>query len=271
MKNHSYIPRPAKVLDRYPLGDEVVGLRLKLTDHKAFHYKPGQFVMISLNGQGEVPLGIANAPKEKGVIEVAVRSEGGVTTRLCALSVGDAVGVNGPFGNGFDLARLKGKDVAIIAGGIGLPPLRSLIEHIGKNNSLVKSLTVLIGARSEENLLYRQDYKDWSRFAKVYQTLESCDPDWEGSTGNVTKLFELASLKRGAALITCGPPGMYPEVIRRYAGKSVADQDLYFLLERRMNCGVGKCQHCTCGELYVCLDGPVFSYDQIKYNPEAFK
>jgi NAD(P)H-flavin reductase len=259
------------VVERQSLCDDVVSLRLKLTDRKPFNFHPGQFVMLSVAGFGEVPIGITTSPKEKGYIEVAVRSVGGVTRKLCSLSVGDKVGINGPFGNGFPLAKLKGRDVVLITGGIGLAPLRSLIRHIERDKNCVKSLTILNGDRSEDQLLYRSEYDDWKNFSELLLTVDSCGPAWDGCVGNITKLFDRAKIRRGSVIIVCGPPVMFPSIIARYAGKTVSETDLYFLLERRMKCGIGKCQHCTCGELYVCLDGPIFSYNQLKYNPEAFK
>lgn len=271
MKTHSYIPRAAKIIERRQLAADVVSLRLKLKDRKPFNFLPGQFVMLSVFGFGEVPIGLTTSPDEKGYIEVAVRANGKVTTKIFELETGDTIGVGGPFGNGFPLQKLKNRDVVIIGGGIGLAPLRSLVHHISLNPKLVKSLTILNGDRTEERLLYRDEYRDWEKFAKLYLTVDSCGPDWMGCTGDIAQLFERAKIARGAVIIACGPPVLFPIIAQRYAGKTVAETDLYFLLERRMKCGVGKCQHCTCGELYVCLDGPVFSYGQLKYNPEAFK
>jgi NAD(P)H-flavin reductase len=242
-----------------------------MKDQKPFNFRPGQFVMLSVLGFGEIPVGITTSPDESGYFEVAIRSVGMVSQKICALSVDDKIGVNGPFGNGFKLSALKGKDVVIISGGIGLFPLRSLIHHLGLNKGMVKSLTVIIGAKCPGDLLFRDEYQKWGKFANIQLTVDKGDKDWSGCVGIITKLFDLVEVKRGSAMIVCGPPVMYRSVIDRYAGKRVADSDLYFLLERRMKCGIGKCQHCTCGKFYVCLDGPIFSYEEIKYNDEAFK
>jgi NAD(P)H-flavin reductase len=271
MKTESYIPIKAKIIKKEYLCDDVVALRLKVYDRKPFSFMPGQFVMLSVFGFGEVPIGITSAPKEKGHFEVAVRSVGMVTKKIFALKEGDYLSVGGPFGNGFPLAEIKDKDLVIIAGGIGLAPLRSLIRHLAQNRRLVKSLTILNGARCPEQLLYKDEYQDWKEFSEVHLSVDSCDSDWDGCVGSVGELFDKAKIKKGSAMIVCGPPVMYDSVVKYFAAKTIAEKDLYFLLERRMKCGVGKCQHCTCGELYVCLDGPVFAYDKIKYNQEAFK
>lgn len=269
MKAHE-LPRKAKITKKYYLCDDVVGFKLKFTDRKAFNFYPGQFVLLSVSGFGEVPIGITVSPKEKGEIEVAIRSVGLVTKKICSLNEGDYLGVTGPFGNGFPLSDIKGKDLVIIAGGLGLAPLRSLIRHLGKTPHFVKSLTILNGARSPEQLLYKDDYKDWEEFASLNLTVDTCEAGWSECIGDITKLFDKVEIKRGSIIIACGPPIMYKPIIDRYAGKTVAEDNLYFLLERRMKCGVGKCQHCTCGEYYVCLDGPIFPYSKIKYEEEAF-
>lgn len=266
MGNHNYIPREAKIIERNSINPDSVSFKLKISN---FSFHPGQFIMASVLGFGEVPIGITSSPTEKGTIEIAVRASGMVTKKICSLGVGDNIGVNGPFGNGFDLRALKGRDVILISGGIGLMPLRSLIKYLEKNKKFVKSLTLLNGSRSPEQLLYQDEYKAWSKFAQIESTVDTCNKDWAGCIGMVTELFDRIIIKPGTIMIVCGPPVMYKSVISRFAGKSISDKDLYFMLERNMKCGIGKCQHCTCGNLYACLDGPVFSYDQIKYNKEA--
>jgi len=271
VRTHNWIPRKAKIAERRSLTENIVGLRLKFTAGRPFSFHPGQFVMLSVLGFGEIPIGITTSPAEKGFFEVAVSSIGMVSQKICSLSVGDEVGVNGPFGNGFPLSKIKGKDVVLLAGGFGLAPLRSLIHLVQKDKKMFKSLKILSGARNPKFLLYRDEYKDWEKFAEVYLTVDEGDSTWKGCVGNITKLFDRINVDAGSVIIVCGPPPMFKPIINRYAGKRVAESDLLLLLERRMKCGIGKCQHCTCGKLYVCLDGPVFSYDQLKYNDEAFR
>lgn len=271
MRKHDFIPRKAKIIERKSLTADIIGLKLQLSDKKSFSFHPGQFVMLSVLGFGEIPVGITTAPAEKGYFEVAVRSVGLVSKKICSLTCGDEVGINGPFGNGFPLPAIKGKDLVMIAGGLGLAPLRSLIRHIKLNKKLVNSLTILNGAKNPESLVYRDEYEDWKKFANLNLTVDTCGADWKDCVGMITKLYERVDVKPGSVIIACGPPIMFESIVKKYAGKRVAEADLYLLLERRMKCGIGKCQHCTCGKLYVCLDGPVFSYEQLKYNPEAFK
>jgi len=268
MKHHNYIPQKAKIIAKEILRDDIVALTLK--PKNPLRFIPGQFVMLSVSGFGEIPIGITTSPDERGEFGVAIRSVGMVSQKICSQEVGDELDFNGPFGNGFPLTKLKGRDVVIVSGGIGLFPLRSLIHHLEINKKLVKSLTILNGAKSPKELLFASEYPKWEKFAKLYLTVDSCDSSWSGCTGLITKLFELADVKKGSLMIVCGPPVMFKSVCMQYGGKRVAESDLYLLLERRMKCGVGKCQHCTCGKYYVCLDGPVFSYDKIKYIKEAF-
>lgn len=271
MRSHNFIPRKIKITAKFPLTENIVGLRLTIPKGKSFSFHPGQFVMLSVLGFGEIPIGITTSPDEKDCFEVAVSSVGMVSQKICSLSIGDSLGVNGPFGNGFPIPDIKGKDVVLISGGFGLAPLRSLIHKASEDKKLFKSLKILTGARSPELLLYKDEYKNWEKFAEVHTTVDEGSVSWKGCVGNITKLFDRIDISPGSVIIVCGPPPMFKPIINRYAGKRVAESDLLLLLERRMKCGIGKCQHCTCGKLYVCLDGPVFSYDQLKYNDEAFR
>lgn len=270
MIERDYIPQKGKIIERKALTSDTVGFRIKLLG-KPFHFIPGQFVLLSVPGFGEVPIGITSSPSNHSEIEVAVRSVGTVTKKICDLTVGDTIGVSGPFGNGLPLSKLKNRDVVIISGGLGLPPLRSFILHLKEHPKFVKSLKILNGAKTPEDLLYGDEYSDWLKFSELHLTVDTCGPEWKGCTGLITELFNHTSVKKGSVMLVCGPPVMFKAVIDRYAGKRVAEDDLYLFLERRMHCGIGKCQHCTCGKEYVCLNGPVFSYSRLKYNEEAFK
>jgi NAD(P)H-flavin reductase len=267
MRSHNFIPKEAKIIEKKLLSPDVVSFKLKL---KNFSFIPGQFVLASVNGFGEAPIGISSTPNKNSEFEIAIRAAGMVTKKLCSLGVGDVIGINGPLGNGFPLSRLKGRDVIIIGGGIGITPLRSLVQYIGDNKKFVKSLTILAGARSPESLLYQDEFKIWEKFARVEKTVDTPDKGWTGCVGILPCLYDRVKIKAGSVIIVCTPPVAHKSIVSRFAGKSVADKDLYFMLERNMKCGIGKCQHCTCGKFYTCLDGPVFSYEQLKYNPEAF-
>jgi sulfhydrogenase subunit gamma (sulfur reductase) len=270
MRNRNYIPRVGKITKRVGLSETTVGLSIKLSG-APFSFVPGQFVMVSVFGFGEIPAGIASPPSQKRTIDIAVRKMGTVSDKICGLEVENEIGISGPFGNGLPFSKLKGKDIVIIAGGLGLPPLRSFINHIGENPKLVKSLTIFYGAKSPSELLYRDEYDSWAKFARMEPIVDSKDASWKGNTGLITKLFSKVEVKPGSVMLVCGPPVMFKPVIDHYAGKRVAEDDLYLFLERKMHCGIGKCQHCNCGKEYVCLDGPIFPYSRLKYNEEAFE
>lgn len=266
MRTQDYTPIEAKIIGKEALSPNSVSLTLGL---KNYSFHSGQFVLVSVLGFGEVPISISSSPNEKEFLEVSIRSTGMVTKKICSLEVGDTIGVRGPFGNGFPITKLKNRDVILIGGGTGLMPLHSLIKYLEKNRKIVSSLTILSGARSPEHLLYKEEYQNWQKFARLENIVDTGDKNWTGSVGLITKLYDRIKVKPGSVIITCGPQVMYKTITARFAGKTVADEDLYFMLERKMSCGIGKCQHCTCGKLYTCLDGPVFSYSQIKYNKEA--
>lgn len=269
MKKHTFLPETVRIVEKKVFNAETVGFKIALSKPLIFH--PGQFVLLSVLGFGEVPVGIASGPKGEKFLDVAIRAVGTVTEQLCRLSKGDELGITGPLGHGFPMTKLKGRDVVLIAGGLGIVPLRSLIEfHLAKPK-FFSSLTVLIGAKNKESLLYQDEYKQWAKKLDLHQTIDKKEKGWQGTVGPLPKLYPLAKIKRGSVIISCGSNPMFKSVVNYFAGKRVADGDLYFLLERKMKCGVGKCQHCTCGGFYVCTDGPVFSYEKIKYNTEAFK
>jgi NAD(P)H-flavin reductase len=167
------------------------------------------------------------------------------------------------------MGKIKGRDVILVAGGIGLFPLRSLILQQGEKK-LAKSLTILTGGRDPQHLAFRDEYRSWGKFARVLTTVDTCNKSWGGCIGNLTKLYG-ETFEKESVMIVCAPPVVNGTVISRFVGKEVTEGDLYFDLERRMKCGIGKCQHCTCGKEYTCLDGPVFSYLELKNNYEAFE
>lgn len=267
MKNYNYIPKIVKIIAKKSVSEDVVILRVKRP--KDFQFLPGQFILFSVYGYGEVPLGITSSPNEKKYLEVAIRSIGSVTRKICSLLPGEEAGINGPFGNGFPLGKIKGKNLVLIAGGIGLFPLRSLILFLGESKKHVKSLTILTGARTPERLFYQEEYKDWAKFSKVLTTVDTADDNWKGIRGSLPILYKKAGVEKDSVMLVCGPPVMYQSIVKEFAGKKIAEKDLYFDLERRMKCGIGKCQHCTCGKSYVCSDGPTFSYSELKNNYEA--
>lgn len=246
----------------------IKSIRLKL-DEGALKFSPGQFIMVGLTGYGEVPLGITTSPENEKFFEVCVRNVGTVTRAIHKLKTGDKVGVRGPYGNGFDIEGLHGSDLVIIAGGLGMAPLHSIVDYAKHHKEKFKGLQVLCGARCPEEILYLGNLEKDKDFANVLLTVDDADKSWQGEVGVITNLIPKVKVSPHTTVIMCGPPIMYKFVIPELEKLGIQDDNIQILLERRMKCGIGKCQHCTFGDKYVCLDGPVFKYSEIKDNIEA--
>lgn len=234
-----------------------------------FSCRPGQFVALSVFGCGEAPFGVANAGDNMRELQITVRRYPGgeVTDPLHQLGAGDPVGLRGPFGNGFPMADLKARDVLIVAGGIGLVPVRPLIHEILANREDYGKFTILFGARTPHDMPYKDELAQWgeSEDVDLRMTIDIPHPEWEGNVGLITSLFlDLDVGATNTKAIIVGPPVMYAFVITECRQKGIADEDMIFSLERTMKCGVGKCGHCAIKHKYVCTDGPVFTYAEIR-------
>ena len=231
-----------------------------------FKYKSGQFIMCTVFGAGEFAVSLPPSP-ENDRFHITVRTVGKVTSALHALAPGDKVGIRGPFGNGFPFEEFKGKNLVYVAGGIGLIPLRSSIVHALQYKKDFGMVLVLHGARTPDDLMYKENLKEWQSFQgfETYITVDVPTPDWKGETGFVHTLFDKANLPiENTIAFVCGPPVMFNTVIGELMKRGLSDENIYSTLERHMKCGVGKCQHCAVGRTLVCTDGPVYTYRQIK-------
>ncbi len=236
-------------------------------DSQAFRFHPGQFVELSVFGYGEAPFCIASSPTRPGSFETTVRRAGKLTNALFHLEPGSEVGIRGPFGNGFDVEAAQGRDLLFVAGGIGLPPLRSLIWNVLDERDRFRKVTILYGARSPEDLVYKDELKSWETAAGVelHVTVDNALPGWRGNVGVVPVLFTKTSLRPESTLAyVCGPPLMIRFVVQDLFSRGFRDESVISTLERMMQCGIGKCNHCAIGHRYVCRDGPVFNYKQIR-------
>jgi NAD(P)H-flavin reductase len=272
MQKSNYLTTNMIVKEIKGLCADTKGLRLEFEDKNAakeFSFLPGQFLFLSIPGYGEGIFAFTTSPDELPEIEVAVRSVGNLTKAVHRLKVGDKVGLRGPYGKPFEFEKFYGKEVLIIAGGIGLAPLRSFIHYVRRDPKNVGELKIFAGAKKPEDFLYKNKLKQWEKFAEVNLAVNEADADWKGHIGLVTELFDKTEITKDAMTIMCGPPAMFGPVIKQLKKRGIKDENIYAMLERRMKCGIGKCQHCTCGEKYVCIDGPTFSWDLIKDNWEA--
>jgi len=265
-----YLPLIARITDIRDETPDTKTFVFRFRDQgvqEAFTWRPGQFVELSVFGLGEAPFGFASSPTRKGNFEITLRAVGALTRALYAMAPGDEVGIRGPLGNHFPYQEVQDKDILFIAGGIGLPPLRSLIHNMLDERGKFGKITILYGARTPTDLVYKSELEEWRRRSdlKFMVTVDRSEPGWEGSVGMVPTLFPKADIRpAGTVAYMCGPPVMIRFVIQDLVSMGFADEDIISTLERHMKCGVGKCNHCCIGHKYVCRDGPVFSYKQMK-------
>lgn len=240
---------------------------------KEFSFKPGQFVELTVFGVGEVPFSITSNPNTKGYFQLCIRNIGNVSGALHRMKEGSKVGVRGPFGKGyFPYEKMKNHNVLIIAGGLGLAPLMSLIRYILDNREDYKDIMIIYGAVNPDSILYKDNIKYWTtrEDIEVCLTVDNPDDKWTGEIGVCTKLIPRVSFSPGDTyVVVCGPPVMYKHVVQELEKKEFDPENIYLSLERRMECGVGKCNHCHIGNKLSCVDGPVFSLWEIRNLKEA--
>lgn len=239
-----------------------------------FAYASGQCAMVSVLGVGECMISITSTPTRAGFLEFSIKRTGRVTDVLHELSEGETIGVRGPYGNSFPLGLMAGKDLRFIGGGIGLAPLRSLINNVLDNREQYGEIDIIYGARSPGDLVFKEElFTNWQGLprTKVHLTVDKGDEAWTGPVGFVPSFLEqLAPSPAGAIAITCGPPIMIKFVLQNLAKLGYTDDQVVTTLEMKMQCGVGKCGRCNIGDKYVCVDGPVFTLSQLKALPAEF-
>ncbi len=268
-----YLPVMARLLKVEQMTELEKLFMLQLPGGRSLGNEPGQFVECSLMGIGEAPFVVTSSPsRTDGTFELCIRRVGDVTNALHRLVPGDVIGVRGPFGNGFPIGKMRGKDILFAAGGMGLPPLRSLINQVLDERGAFGRVIILYGTKNPGEILFREELKEWAERDDVefHMTVDRADGDWTGNVGVITTLFPRVTVNpRNTVAATCGPPIMYRFVLMELLGKGIPETQIYLSLERRMKCGVGKCGHCQINDLYCCQDGPVFTYARIKGLEEA--
>lgn len=243
---------------------------------ESFQQKPGQVAQISVFGEGEATISITSSPTRKGFLEFSIKKVGRLTSVLHEMEVGAKVAVRGPYGNNFPYEAMKGKDLFFIGGGIGLAPLRSLIDFVlaEENRSDYGKVEILYGARSMNDLCFKEDLFDrWPQCTDtaVYTTIDREEPAWNGHVDFVpTYLEQINPTPDNKIAITCGPPIMIKFVLKTLEKLGFTDEQVITTLEMKMKCGIGKCGRCNIGSKYVCLDGPVFNLKQLKELPPEF-
>jgi len=270
-----YRPRRAEITEITPETADTQTYRLRFLDddyRESFAFETGQFGLYSCFGEGESTFCIASSPTREGYIECTFREVGRVTGGLARANVGDVIGFRGPYGNRFPVDEMKGGDIQIVGGGIGLAPLRSLIWYLLDNRDDYGALSIIYGARSVADLVYKRELKEWAGRDDV-DLVPTVDPggetpDWEGEVGFVPPVMEKHLIGGDNAwLVTCGPPIMIKFVFQSLAAAGFPPERVITTLENRMKCGLGKCGRCNVGERFVCLDGPVFTQAEVEALP----
>ena len=272
--SNPYLPELAHIAE---VRDEVLGERpirtfkVTLQDSRDFNHQPGQCAMLGILGIGESMISIASSPTKKGYLEFSIMKMGKVTSSLHECEAGDTISIRGPYGNGFPLHEWKGKNIVTIGGGIGQAPLRPIIQYILDNRGEFGALNIIYGARTSNDLCFKDElFKLEKRDdVTVNLSIDEEESGWTRFVGLVPdNLLTIKPSQENTIVITCGPVVMIKYVIKNLIELGFTDQQIFTTLENRMKCGIGKCGRCNVGHLYVCKDGPVFSYVTLKNLPE---
>ncbi len=273
------LPEPAVIRRIEPLTENEKLFEIELLSRDSFHFEPGQFVEVSVFGVGEAPISISSPPSGDNRFELVIRKVGNLTNRMHSMKEGEKLGIRGPLGKGFRVEDLEGKDLLFVAGGIGIVPLRSLIKYVlsKDNRSRFGKIYILYGARTPKDMLFMDEMEKWKEVddVEIRLSVDTCPEGmkWNHSVGVVTTLFneiEIQNPKETVSLVV-GPPVMYKFVIKCLEDAGIKDTNIFVSLERRMKCGLGRCGHCQINGIYVCKEGPVFRYSDIRNLPEVFQ
>jgi NAD(P)H-flavin reductase len=263
-------PHSATVVARTQESPSIFTLQLRLDDaavQAAYRFAPGQFNMLYLYGVGEVPISIMSDPEEHNEIGHTIRALGRVTHGLAALRPGDRVGLRGPFGRGWPLQEVGGNDVVLVTGGLGCAPVVSVIHYMLRRRERYGKLVIIQGVKHAEDLIWHEQYEQWSKLPDT-QVLVAADKGaalWPWHVGQVTELFGLAVFNpERAVAMMCGPEGMMRAAAAGLLQRGLPESRLYLSMERNMQCAVGRCGHCQFGGAFVCRDGPVFNWGEVK-------
>ncbi|CBG68209.1 MULTISPECIES: FAD/NAD(P)-binding protein [Streptomyces] len=255
------VPVPYRVVDRRRETPETVTLRLEPAGEVLADFAPGQFAMVHCFGRGEIPLSVSSVQGTGGLAHT-VRAVGAVSDGLCAARTGDVLGLRGPYGTGWEVGQAGGRDVLVVAGGIGLAPLRPLVLSVLAEPEAFGRLSVLVGARTPSDLIGRKETEGWPT-AFTGMTVDRPGPGWHGDVGVVTQLLGRAPFDPGTGwAFVCGPEPMIRATARELVHRGVPGERIRVSLERNMRCATGTCGHCQLGQLLVCRDGPVVSWDR---------
>jgi NAD(P)H-flavin reductase len=263
----SYLPYSCRILRRVQETSDTFTFVIEAHDRLPAPFRPGQFNMLSIPGVGEVPISISGFAAETNTVVHTTRAVGSVTRELERLQVGQYVGLRGPYGTGWPLEALEGRDVIVLAGGIGLAPLRPVLYHILADRTKFRRLVLLYGARTPGDLLFRDELLGWQMSSEidVRITVDRASRFWRGHVGVITALVSAAHFDpSNAVALVCGPEAMMRFTVHELNGRGLTSQRIFASMERNMKCAFGLCGHCQYGPSFVCKDGPVYRFDRIE-------
>ncbi|MDD4980163.1 MAG: FAD/NAD(P)-binding protein [Candidatus Omnitrophica bacterium] len=238
-----------------------------LRPKEPFEFRTGQFIELTLPGVGEAPFTPSSDPNLKDKIDVTIMNVGEVTALLHSSAKNISLGIRGPYGKGYPLDKFEGKDILIVGGGVGLAPLRSLLFSLFADIDKYNKVVLRYGARTANDIIYKEAIPHWAKKKKVdlVTTVDMGSPEWKGNVGLVTTILKDLPLDlKKAICVVCGPPIMMKFVTLKLLDLGFNPKDIYLSMEKNMSCGLGKCGHCRIGSYYICKDGPVFTYEQLK-------
>lgn len=241
-------------------------------EREIFYFRPGQFVMLEVPGFGEVPISISSSSNNKEFIELCIRKAGRTTNILHRAQKGSRVGLRGPFGTSFPMEKMAGHNILLIAGGLGLAPLRAPVYWVNEHRNEYRDVYILYGTKEPGQMLFTYQYEEWEKVnrIKLLTIVEEANKDWPGRTGLITELFkEITIDPDNTCAIVCGPPVMFKFVCNHLYTLGLPMNRMFVSLERRMHCGMGKCCRCMVGSTFTCVDGPVFDYWSVLNLKEA--
>ena len=267
-----YVPELALVREVRSMTEREIFLDLRLSDNRTLGHLPGQFVQVSLLGIGEVPISICSSPTNADSFQLCIREAGIVTHAMQRITQNTRLGIRGPFGKGFPLAEMLGRDLVLVAGGLGIAPLRSLINYVLDRREDYGRLIVIYGTQKPQTLLFKDDLEAWAQRSDIELTVtvDQADEAWQGKTGVATEPLAELEINAGNTLAAViGPPVLYRFAAMALFEHGLSPETIFFSLERNFHCGIGKCGHCQLNDLYVCQDGPVIRLSRLLDRIEA--
>lgn len=268
--SNPYLIQPAAIVEKIREADDIDTYRLQFVDEqirRRYRFAAGQFNMVYLFGVGEVAISIVSDPDEPDYLDHTIRAVGRVTKAIAGLKIGDVLGIRGPFGHGWPLADMRGKDVVVVTGGLGCAPVVGAIEYIFRRRSDFGAVRILHGVKTPHDLLYRERFETWRQYpdTEVYLTSDRADKSWQYHVGVVTELFHEVRIDPArTAVLMCGPEIMMRLGAPILISRGIPATSIYVSLERHMECGIGLCGHCQMGPYFLCKDGPVMRYDRVE-------